>query len=79
MATKRVPDKEQIQNPEIPAKPSTVPTHVTPPPQKQAASGALQEYEIDGATYLLLPEEAERRGAKAVTRPANKAVNPSNK
>jgi hypothetical protein len=48
-------------------------------PTKQA-TGDLDEYETeDGATYLLTAEEAERRGAKAVSKPSNKAQTPQNK
>lgn len=48
-------------------------------PTKQA-SGDLAEYETeDGSTYLLTAEEAKQRGAKAVTKPANKAQTPQNK
>lgn len=47
---------------------------------KRLAEGELSEYQTDdGATYLLTAEEAQQRGAKAVVKPQNKAVTPSNK
>jgi hypothetical protein len=50
-----------------------------PDPTTVAAEG-VSEYELaDGSTYLLTAREAEQRGAKAVSRPANKAVTPSDK
>jgi hypothetical protein len=54
--------------------------HVTPPKEDTtSATSDLQEYEVDGATYLLSPADAKARGAKSVGTPENKAVNPSNK
>lgn len=54
--------------------------HTTSIPGKSLASGELSEYQMpDGSTYLLSADEAKKRGAKSVARPANKAVTPQNK
>ena len=56
--------------------------HVTPAPQQPStlADDTISEYEMpDGLTYMLTAKEAETRGAKAVGKPANKAVTPQNK
>lgn len=74
--------KRTIREPEEPApEPESVPVHTTPPPAepKRLADNDLGEYEVDGATFMLSAAEAQKRGAKAVSRPANKAVTPQNK
>jgi hypothetical protein len=53
---------------------------LTPPAASTLATGDIAEYELpDGSTYMLTADEAERRGAKAVDRPKNKAITPRNK
>lgn len=79
MTTKRrTPDAEPVKA----AEPQTTSmVHTTPPPPepRTVADDTLGEYELNGATYLLSAAEAAKRGAKAVTRPANKAITPQNK
>jgi hypothetical protein len=54
--------------------------HKTSIPGTSLATGELAEYQMpDGSTYLLSADEAKKRGAKSVARPANKAVTPQNK
>ena len=67
-----MPPRKRVVSPE--SRPIT-----TPPPTQLADAGTLAEYEIDGNTFLLSAADAKARGAKAVSRPENKAVTPDNK
>jgi hypothetical protein len=74
--TVNLPEQDEPQR-----EPEAVAPHLTTNVEEtRLVEGDVSEYETaDGATFLLTPDDAKRLGAKAVSKPANKAVTPSNK